>query len=165
VNTPIDLDRLSVAEKDALILSLLARIDALERRIEALTRPPKTPDNSSTPPSQAAKPNRAALLAMRQKRGRPGTARALAEHPDRLVAARLDTCPDCNSAFPAAAQTPQAVYDRIELPPIRPRVTRVHLFGGRRPCCGTRATAAAPPGLQPGSPFGRSIEAMVVYLH
>ena len=32
-------------------------------------------------------------------------------------------------------------------------------------CCGGRAVAAAPEGLEPGSPFGRSIEAMVVYLH
>ncbi|MEJ0046706.1 MAG: IS66 family transposase [Rhodospirillales bacterium] len=67
--------------------------------------------------------------------------------------------------LPAAAQTPQAVYDRIELPPIRPDVTRVHLFGGRCTCCGKRAVAAAPAGLRPGSPFGRSIEALVVYLH
>jgi transposase len=161
----IDLNRLSVAEKDALIVSLLARIAALERRIEELTRPPKTPDNSSIPPSKAVKSDRAARKAVRQKRGRPGTARALAEHPDRLVEAHLETCPHCESAFPAATQTPQAVYDRIELPPIRPHVTRVHLFGGRCACCGTRAMAPAPEGLQPGSPFGRSIEAMVVYLH
>ncbi|MEJ0046781.1 MAG: IS66 family transposase [Rhodospirillales bacterium] len=103
--------------------------------------------------------------AMRQQRGRPGVGRALTEHPDRLVEARLDICPHCDSAFPAAAQTPQAVYDRIELPPIRPDVTRVHLFGGRCTCCGKRAVAAAPAGLRPGSPFGRSIEALVVYLH
>lgn len=68
-------------------------------------------------------------------------------------------------AFPADQQTPQQVYDRIELPPIKPDVTRVRLFGGRCACCGVRATASAPAGLEPGSPFGRSIEALVVYLH
>jgi len=51
------------------------------------------------------------------------------------------------------------------LPPIRPEVTRVRLFGGRCACCGERATAEAPAGLEPGSPFGPSIAAMVVYLH
>jgi len=57
------------------------------------------------------------------------------------------------------------VYDRIEIPPIKPDVTRVRLFGGRCACCGERALAAAPAGLEPGSPFGKSIEALVIYLH
>jgi len=51
------------------------------------------------------------------------------------------------------------------LPPVRPDVTQVRLFGGRCACCGERVTAEAPPGLEPGSPFGQSIAAMVVYLH
>jgi transposase len=41
----------------------------------------------------------------------------------------------------------------------------VRLFGGRCACCGERVTAEAPPGLEPGSPFGQSIAALVVYLH
>ena len=36
-------------------------------------------------------------------------------------------------------QTPQGVHDRTELPPVRPDVTRVYLFGGRRACCGVRS--------------------------
>ena len=55
--------------------------------------------------------------------------------------------------------------NRIELPPIKPDVTRVHLFGGNCACCGGRAIAIAPAGLEPGSPFGRTLAAMVVYLH
>ena len=76
--------------------------------------------------------------------------------------ARLDSCPHCAAGFPAEQQTPQQVYDRIELPPIKPDVTRVRLFGGRCACCGA---ALAPSGLEPGSPFGQSIAALVVYLH
>ncbi|MGA8192813.1 MAG: IS66 family transposase, partial [Acetobacteraceae bacterium] len=68
--------------------------------------------------------------------------------------ARLDSCPHCAAGFPAEQQTPQQVYDRIELPPIKPDVTRVRLFGGRCACCGA---ALAPSGLEPGSPFGQSI--------
>lgn len=171
----IDLAAMTEAEKDALILSLLplvgqleaalAKIAVLEARIEELTRPPKTPDNSSTPPSKSAKPDRSVQKELRRRRGRPGTARALAENPDRVVEAHLDACPACAAAFPTQGQTPQNVYDRIELPPVRPHVTRVQLFGGRCACCGVRSTAIAPEGLEPGSPFGRSIEAMVVYLH
>src|SRR3954452_18691743 len=77
----------------------------------------------------------------------------------------LKSAPHCAAGFPAEQQTPQQVYDRIELPPIRPDVTRVRLFGGRCACCGERSTAEAPAGLEPGSPFGQSIAAMVVYLH
>src|SRR6202030_4795282 len=69
------------------------------------------------------------------------------------------------AAFPATSQIPQQIYERIELPPIKPDVTQVRLFGGRCACCGERVTAVAPAGLAPGSPFGQSIAALVVYLH
>ena len=170
----VDLSKLTVAEKDALIQSLLplvgqlesalARIAELEKRLATLERPPKTPDNSSLPPSKGQKSNRP-TGDKPQRKTRPGFGRALEPNPDRIVDVRLDGCPDCAAAFPAEQQTPQRVYDRIELPPIRPDVTRVRLFGGRCACCGARATAAAPSGLEPGSPFGQSITALVVYLH
>jgi transposase len=167
-----DLDKQSHAEKDALIAALLSqlaaaqqRIAALEARIEELTGPPKTPENSSKPPSQGQKQNREAGEDKPVRNSRPGVGRALEPNPDRVVDATLAACPHCHAAFPAAAQTPQQVYDRIELPPIKPDVTRVRLFGGRCACCGGRAIAAAPAGLEPGSPFGKSVEALVVYLH
>ena len=143
-----------------------ARIGVLEARIDELTRPPKTPDNSSKPPSQGQKQDRPAPGADRPPRkSRPGVGRTLHPNPDRVVEAKLTACPKCAAAFPDAAQTPQQVYERIELPPIKPDVTRVRLFGGRCTCCGERVTAEAPAGLKPGSPFGNSIAAMVVYLH
>jgi transposase len=56
-----DLGQLSHAEKDALIRALFDRLAAAERRIAALEarlgEPPKTPDNSSLPPSKGQKPN------------------------------------------------------------------------------------------------------------
>ena len=65
MSTDLDLSKLSHAEKDALILTLLARLDEahkliaeLRARIDDLTRPGKTPDNSSVPPSKGQKPNR-----------------------------------------------------------------------------------------------------------
>ncbi len=176
---PSALARLSHAEKDALIASLIARlaaaherltaqetrITALEARIEELTRPPKTPDNSSKPPSQGQKPDRPEGAPRPPRASRPGVGRALHPNPDRVIDARLAACPKCEAAFPEASQTPQQVYERIELPPIRPDVTQVRLFGGRCACCGERVTAEAPPGLEQGSPFGHSIAALVVYLH
>jgi len=58
----------------------------------------------------------------------------------------------------------QAVYDKIELPPIRPIVTRIELYGGRCPCCQTEYLAPVPAGREPGSPFGSSIQSLVTYL-
>jgi len=65
VTPALDLSKLTVAEKDALILSLLpligqleaalARIAELEARLAKLETPPKTPDNSSLPPSKGQK--------------------------------------------------------------------------------------------------------------
>jgi transposase len=171
VTRPPDLSALSHAEKDALILALFdrlavqdERIAALEARLAELTRPPKTPDNSSKPPSQGQKQNRPEDAA-RPRKGRPGVGRMLHPNPDRTIDARLAACPKCEAAFPETSQTPQQVYERIELPPVRPDVTQVRLFGGRCACCGERVTAEAPPGLEQGSPFGQSIAAMVVYLH
>ena len=142
------------------------RIAALEARLGELTRPPRTPDNSSKPPSQGQKPDKPSADAPRPPRkSRPGVGRALYPNPDRVIDARLAACPKCDAAFPETAQTPQQVYERIELPPVRPDVTQVRLFGGRCACCGERVTAEAPAGLEQGSPFGQSIAAMVVYLH
>jgi len=57
-----DLSSLSHAEKDALIHALWAQVQALTARVAELEArrglPPKTPDNSSLPPSQGKKPNR-----------------------------------------------------------------------------------------------------------
>jgi transposase len=172
--------QLSHPEKDALIAALTARlvladeriaaqdarISALEARLDELTRPPKTPGNSSKPPSQGQKQDLAAPGIDRPPRkSRPGVGRTLHLNPNRTINKLLTTCPRCEAVFPEASQTPQQVYERIELPPIRPDVTQVRLFGGRCECCGERVTAQAPVGLEQGSPFGHSIAAMVVYLH
>ena len=164
-----DLSRLSEAEKDALILALLERLEVAERRIAELeaklTEPPKTPDNSSVPPSRGAKSNTPNRAKRRDRRDGPGTGRRLAVAPDRTVSFKASQCPHCAAGLDQDAQTLRAVYDRIEVPEIRPHVTRVHLFGGTCPCCAGAFTAAPEPGLEPGSPFGRSVEALVVYLH
>jgi transposase len=175
VTSDIDLSKLTGAEKDRLILSLLplvsrldaalARIAELEARLALLEKPAKTPDNSSLPPSKGQKSEQPIAGNKPLRQSRPGFGRTLEPNPDRIVDRLLDACPHCAAAWPAEPQTPQQVYDRIELPPIKPDVTRVRLFGGRCACCGERAVATAPAGLEPGSPFGKSIEAIAVYLH
>ena len=148
--------QLSHPQKDALIAALTARlaladeriaaqdarIAALEARLDELTPPPKTPGNSSKPPSQGQKQDLPAPGMDRPPRkSRPGLGRTLHPNPDRTIDTLLTACPKCQAVFPEASQTPQQVYERIELPPVRPDVTRVRLFGGRCACCGERATA------------------------
>ena len=155
----IDLSKLIHAEKDALIRSLLsligkleaalARIGELQARLAKLERPAKTPDNSSLSPSKGQKFEATADANTPPRKGRPGVARALEPTPDRIVDARLETCPHCAAVWADVPQTPRMEYDRIELPPVRPEVTRVPLFGGRWACCGGRAIRDAIPKFTP----------------
>ena len=66
--------------------------------------------------------------------------------------------------FRTSAQSAVQVYDRIEIPEVKPDVTRVTLQGGVCPCCAKRFKAPAPEGLEPGSPFGPNLRAFVIYL-
>jgi transposase len=145
----------------AQVQMLTARITELEARLNA---PAKTPDNSSIPPSKGQKPD----LPERPKqprRGRPGACRTLAANPDRIVEATLGTCPHCDHALGAADQPDIHAYDHIDLPPIRPIVTRINRHRGICPCCRKRVAAAAPEGFEPGSPFGPGLCALIIHLH
>src|SRR5437660_1109980 len=71
-----ELAKLSNEELIALVLAQAAQIEELTRRIAELEAklggPPKTPDNSSIPPSQGRKPSRAERRAAKKRKGRPG---------------------------------------------------------------------------------------------
>lgn len=62
------------------------------------------------------------------------------------------------------AQSAQHNYDCVEIPKILANVTQVTLQGGLCLYCGKRFKAAAPEGLQPGSPFGPNLCALIIYL-
>ncbi|MGC8732006.1 MAG: hypothetical protein ACP5RC_07070, partial [Halothiobacillaceae bacterium] len=107
-----------------------------------LNAPPKTPDNSSTPPSKGQRPNRPDRV-KKPRTGRPGVARALAEHPDRIIEAILAECPHCAHALGPADQPDIHAYDHIDLPPIVPFVTRINRHRGVCPCCRKRLAHAS----------------------
>lgn len=158
-----DLSRLTSAEKDALILGLLERVAALEAK---LARPPKTPGNSSLPPSRGQKADRAPRQRKpRRRRDGPGMTRDLAADPDRVVECHAQACAHCGTTIGVDGQTVRHAYDHIDLPPIRPVVTRVRIFGRRCPGCRRRVRGTPPETMPAGSPFGRSIAAMLAYLH
>src|SRR5260370_24749990 len=124
-----DLVKLSKEELIALALAQTAQIEELTRRIADLEAklggPPKTPDNSSLPPSQGRKPNRAERPAAQKRKGRPGVFRALAPNPDRIVASVAERCPPCGHALTPAVQSAFPAYAHIELPPIPPVLHRL----------------------------------------
>ena len=158
-----DLSRLSSEEKDTLILALLERVAALEAK---LGQPPKTPGNSGVPPSRGRKANRPPRQTPpRRKRAGPGVTRDLAADPDHVVDCQAQACTHCGTAVTAAGQALRHAYDYIGLPPIRPVVTRVRIFGRRCPGCRRRVRGAPPETMPPGSPFGPSVVTMLAYLH
>ena len=107
-----------IAAQAARIAALEARLDELTPLLRVLSRPPKTPGNSSKPPSQGQKQDLPAPGIDRPPRkSRPGVGRTLHPNPNRTIDKLLTTCPKCEAVFPEASQTPQQVYERIELPP------------------------------------------------
>src|SRR4051794_13566801 len=162
---PPDLSRLTEAEKDALILTLWRRVAELEARLDA---PPKTPGNSSRPPSKGRKADRPEKARppgpRRGSLGREGGGRSLAEEPDQRVIAKAAACAHCRAALGEADQVLHARCDKVELPPVRPVATRVERYLGRCPCCGGATLAPVPEGVEQGTPFGVSILALALYL-
>src|SRR5712691_12029574 len=152
---PPDSSSLSGAEKDALIATLLSRLVALEAEVaalraenaelraenaalrEKLNLPPQTPDNSSTPPSLGRK---ASSEPTRKPKGKAhaGAYRPLHPNPTRHRDVPAAQCQHCGTNVAAEPQMACEAYDRIEIPEIKPDVTRVTLFGGVCPCCAKR---------------------------
>jgi transposase len=130
---------------------------------EKLDLPPKTPDNSSTPPSKGQKESAAET---RKPKANPhaGAHRPLHPNPTRRRDFRATQCPHCQSDVGFVEQTALETYDHVEIPEIKPRVTRVTLLGGRCPCCAGRFKALPPEDMPPGSPFGPNLRAFVLYL-
>src|SRR5438128_11299388 len=164
-----DLAKLSKEELIALVLAQAAQIAELTRRIAKLEAklggPPKTPDNSSIPPSQGRKPSRAERRAAKKRKGRPGVFRALAPNPDRIIESVAERCPHCEHTLTAADQSGFHAYDHVELPPIRPVITRIHRHRGICPSCRRGFSAPPPAGMSPGSPFGPDLTALILHLH
>ena len=174
-----DLSSLSHDEKDVLIHALWAQVQALTAQATTLAArvvelearldvPPKTPDNSSLPPSRGKKPNREDQPGRTGPRqgslGRQGGGRRLAEVPDETVTARPSRCAHCQAALAEADLTLTARFDKVDLPKVAPVVTRVERYAGHCRCCGGTTLAPLPEGLEPGTPFSHTIVALAMYL-
>jgi transposase len=177
MNTLPDLSTLSHPEKDMLIRALFqavqdltARCERLERRVQELEagKPPKkNSKNSSSPPSTDQKANNLAETQSQKREksiGRVGGGRTLDPNPDAQIILRPDTCQTCGVFLLDALERTHAVYDKIELPEIKPVITRITQLECICKNCGTRTLAVAPIGLEPGSPYGMGIQSLLTTL-
>jgi transposase len=122
--------------------TLLARAAELERK---LGLPPKTPDNSSTPPRALAK-----AKSEGRRKSHAGAHRPLHPNPTskRDIAARA-----CQHRGADVSRRPRLAcetYDHIEIPPIKSEVARVMLYGGVRPCRAEKFKAKPPADMPKG---------------
>jgi transposase len=173
----MDRAALDSLDREGLIAVILRQVEAIGRLSEEiaalraenaelrgkLDRPPKTPDNSSVPPSQGRKMSTWAKNRSKRK-PHAGAHRPLHPDPTQRRDILATVCRHCGFDVSQSAQGPCEAYDRIEIPEIRPDVTRVTLHGGVCPCCAGRFKAEAPQGLERGSPFGPNLRAFVIYL-
>jgi transposase len=70
----------------------------------------------------------------------------------------------CHAALTDADQILHGRYDKIDLPVVRPVVTRVERYAGHCSCCGGVTLAPVPAGLEDGSPFSVNVVALAIYL-
>jgi transposase len=144
--------------------ALAARVAELEARLAKLDGPPMTPSNSSVPPSQGFKPNRAERRARRKRSGQLGLSRRRQE-PDLAVRCHPTTCRGCGAALGEADQRRVGRSQVVDLPPVRPVVVEAWRYAAVCPGCGQRTVAEAPPGLEPTRVFGPGVEALLGHLH
>ena len=133
-----------LADKDAIIAGLMARIKALVAtnarlvarvaELEAkLDRPPKTPSNSSRPPSKGQKASETS-----KPKPKSNPHRELHPNPTRRHRVFACHCGGCCADVSQVPQSPCETYDRIEIAKIEPEVTQVSLHGGVCPGCSRR---------------------------
>jgi transposase len=160
----------------SLIITLIKRMDEQDRRIAELearlNEPPKNSGNSSVPPSKGFKANKSKADNKAERTGprqgsvgRKGANRPLAENPDEIVRVMAKACEECHGALGESDQTLREAYDKIDIPEVKPHITRVEIYGGVCPCCAHKTVpSVVPDGLEKGSPFSLNIVALALYL-
>ena len=129
-----------------------------------MQRPDKASRTSSKPPSTDRKAKREGSRPGGGTPGHNGHARRLADTPD-IVQDHCPThCQHCGLAFAQdEAGTVIGEYDAIDLPEVKPVVKGHRRLKCRRAQCGK--TSAAPlPQAAHGTPFGKRIHALALYL-
>ena len=159
-----DIKQLDAEEKDALIVALWEEVQKL--RLQLVKKPKKTSKNSSLPPAKGFKAqvkskDKASEIKRAGSIGREGGGRPLSENPDQIITAKINSCQGCGTNLSSSLQQLIQRYEKIDIPPIKPVVTRVERYSCTCPECGQQQLAPVPVGMEPGSPFGPRIAALV----
>jgi len=159
-----DLKQLTEEAKEALIVELWEEIQKLKKQAEK--KPKKTSRNSSLPPARGFKADvKTEEKGSEGQRigsiGREGGGRQLSEAPDQIIKASVKSCGECGKQIGESMQILMERYDKIDIPPIKPIVTRVERYGCKCEGCGQEQIANVPVGMESGSPFGDRIAALV----
>jgi len=159
-----DLKQLTEEAKDGLIVELWEELQKIRQQVGK--SPKKTSRNSSLPPAQGFKADiKSKEQGNNEQRvgsiGREGGGRELSESPDQIIKATVKSCIGCGEEILESMQTLMERYDKIDIPPIKPIVTRVERYGCKCERCGQQQIADIPVGMETGSPFGNRIAALV----
>jgi transposase len=165
-----ELDAMSHAEKDALIVKLFDWLEKLEARLQELEKKTdKNSRNSSKPPSSdglrkvAAEPRQRGEHSNGGQKGHVGTTRLLIDNPD--VIEELYPRGHCVCGAELAAQTAVVKERRqqIDIPEPKTIVTEYRLMQVR--ChCGLLHSSTFPEGVTPNVSYGARIKAYSVGL-
>ena len=175
-----ELEKLTKEELIELVLMQSQRLTELEQRMAKMSveleklrqeqngprKPPPTSKNSSQPPSQDQKANKA-QDSRKQKHGR-GTGHQKAQRPwvaepDEVVEVKVECCPSCQHDLQAAAGKVVAVNQITELPEAKAKVIEVRQYEVQCPGCGQSHVAEPPAGLEMERVFGSRLESTTVY--
>jgi transposase len=158
-------------DREALIAIILRQQETIERLVAdaaelkaQIGQPPKTPGNSSVPPSVGFKANRAERRSRKRRPGHDGISRRR-QQPDVIVRCRPTICQGCGEPLPLNGQRRVGRSQVVELPPIRPVVVEAWQYAARCGGCGHRTKGTYPAGLEPTRTFGPQIEALLGYFH
>jgi len=169
--TQTDLDRMSHAEKDALILSLFDVLEEFGRRLKELEgKVEKTSRNSGKPPSsdglkkEAAKPRRKGERPVGGVPGHKGSTRAMADNPDRVEELRPQGFCQCGACLDGLAASPGERRQQIEMPEPKATVTEYRQMRVGCPGCGRVHAGGFPPSVTPHVSYGPRLKAYAVGL-
>jgi transposase len=177
-----ELAALSHHELVQLVLRLQAELAALQGDLDTLrgtlAAPPKTPANSSLPPSSAFKADRAARRRAARadgepapkrgpKYGHPGVSRnrVPSAQVDHVIVCRPEQCSACGTALPATGGKVVGRQQVVDLPPITPVVVELQRLRVRCRHCGHGTVGTAPDGWDPQASFGPQVVALAALLH
>src|SRR5919205_4015759 len=156
--------RLRAVESD--LAGAQTRIAELEAELARRGGPPKTPQNSSMPPSKGWKHNRPPPEGTKRGPpfGHPGASRERSQ-PDWVVLCQPTHCAGCGADLATAPQERMGTSQVVELPPVQPVALEAWRYAATCLHCGATTAAAYPAGFEPARVFGPHLEALWTYLH